>query len=1143
MTRLLNALLKAAAAVEAAQQRLVSRRKAMLQLTGALTVTGTANAQLRAGIEPPAQALVDAERSYAQALAVETPPAPTAAPAPVLAQSRPPVSASAPASARAGPIATMVLTPGSTGMHPFAFAHAFRKGDLPRGRLLAGLQTTVKSTWPDGSARIALIAGSAPMLGTTPHAVPLAAGAPLNGPALTTADLMVRLNDPVAIDAGAFGGAAWGGVDWNSPFMTWVSGPAMSSWIYRKPVGRDAHLVGWLEVRLWAGGAVEVLPWIENGHLLVAAPGERAGTYVFTLDGTTRFSGAIALRNHQRTPLVSGAALSHWLGADPGIVGKHDATYLMASKLVPNYVATVPDGAPAMRALPGTFAPLQQGRFPAAMGSAGYDPSIGLLPEWDALYLSNGSPATWAAVQRQAYSAGRYGIHFRDETAGRFRPVRFSQHPRLVIHGSSAVVGIGGSSNNTMTPAASGGGPPAFASSHQPSMGYLAYLLTGRFYHLETTQFLAAINYLKNSDVTRRQSEGLILTAAGANTVRGAAWALRTLAQAVAATPDDDVLAGEFRSSMNGNVSWYHAVFVAQPNNPQGMVAPYADYAPADPQVFAIGTFQQDFFTAALGYGLSLDLGGIDAAKFAALFAWKARSVVGRFGGTGPTEYLYRDAAPYVIAYSPVKAPDWAGGTGPWFADWGQIYAFVGAPARKEEGDLRGGYFPAGASYWGNLHGALAYAVDHGVPGAEEAWRRLTTARNYGALLASFNVDCVWAVGRSAAAARGPATAVLLPLPAAGATPAPSPPAPAPAPSPASSPTPSPAPEPSPEPAAAPDTFSSAWRRGMAVGEWKELASANWQSVGPPGLLDAWCGFAAIDLKVYAPGLGGHLDGWDNGCRMLDLRSDSPAWTLLSAGTPRALAVHNVSYYPDGRPTSAHTYYALAGDAARGKVFRVGTAAAFGNGNYGDARMNAWDVVKMDWDKAGTWPDGPAGSTIGASMCQDASTGDLYVLRQRLYKWTTATATWSSLALLPAGKTDQTYYRGSGYDTKRNRIVVLGDAYRPNVGYLVWDKASDEWVQATYQGSAADIAAVRSQSGNAVHYDAALDRYLVKTAYGGQVLQVHPATFAVTAFPTTGTALPSFANGVWQRFVHIPSLKGYLGVPSGSSSAYFLATG
>ena len=40
---------------------------------------------------------------------------------------------------------------------------------------------------------------------------------------------------------------------------------------------------------------------------------------------------------------------------------------------------------------------------------------------------------TWAALQRNAYSAGRYGIHFRDETTN--RPLRFSSHPNLVLDG------------------------------------------------------------------------------------------------------------------------------------------------------------------------------------------------------------------------------------------------------------------------------------------------------------------------------------------------------------------------------------------------------------------------------------------------------------------------------------------------------------------------------------------------------------------------------------------------------------------------------------------------------------------------------------------------------------------------------------
>ena len=42
--------------------------------------------------------------------------------------------------------------------------------------------------------------------------------------------------------------------------------------MYRKQVGTDAHLVAWLEVRLFPGGLVEILPSIENGYLLVTGP-------------------------------------------------------------------------------------------------------------------------------------------------------------------------------------------------------------------------------------------------------------------------------------------------------------------------------------------------------------------------------------------------------------------------------------------------------------------------------------------------------------------------------------------------------------------------------------------------------------------------------------------------------------------------------------------------------------------------------------------------------------------------------------------------------------------------------------------------------------------------------------------------------
>ena len=74
------------------------------------------------------------------------------------------------------------------------------------------------------------------------------------------------------------------------------------------------------------------------------------------------------------------------------------------------------------------------------MGAGGYHLSIGLLPEWDVIYLTCNATQVKAAVERCAYSAGRYGIHFRDETT--HRPLRFSAYPNLVVGGGSGMPSV-----------------------------------------------------------------------------------------------------------------------------------------------------------------------------------------------------------------------------------------------------------------------------------------------------------------------------------------------------------------------------------------------------------------------------------------------------------------------------------------------------------------------------------------------------------------------------------------------------------------------------------------------------------------------------------------------------------------------------
>jgi hypothetical protein len=213
-------------------------------------------------------------------------------------------------------------------------------------------------------------------------------------------------------------------------------------------------------------------------------------------------------------------------------------------------------------------------------------------------------------------------------------------------------------------------------------------------------------------------------------------------------TPDDDVLHSEFLASMSSNVDYYHSMYVAQKNNPMGIVAPYSSYT-AGSGHYSEAAWMQDFFTAAIGYSIDLDLGmsADSASKLMAFFSWKAQSIIGRLGSTAQTEFLYRDAAQYTLAVAPSDNPDYATGTGPWYASWGDVYkATLGTANPGANGALRGGNFPDSTSYWGNLLPAIAYAVHHNVPGAATAYARMTSASNWNDLVTGFANAPVWAV-------------------------------------------------------------------------------------------------------------------------------------------------------------------------------------------------------------------------------------------------------------------------------------------------------------------------------------------------------------------------------------------------------------
>lgn len=671
----------------------------------------------------------------------------TEVPAPVVSVPAP----AAPAPASGSGITTLKLLSATSGTKPFTVGHSFKEGDVPSGYYITSsevtLQSDIKNRWPDGSVKFAVLSGQVSLTANSENTITLArTNSTPGGSDLNTTNLKAT-GISASVSYGNYGTVSWSNTAWDSPFKTLIQGPQMSSWTYRKAIGSDAHLVAWLEVRLYKNGSVEVIPWLENGYLKVAAPGERSGTASFSLGGTERYSGSLSLLNHQRAYLGSGTKMSHWLGEDPQVVPKHNVAYLMSTKLVPNYKGVTSSNSNLFGRLASSYTPLAQASFPAGMGTAGYHSSIGILPEWDAAFFTtNADPRAYLGVLINGYAAGRYGIHFRDETTN--LPIRFSSYPNLVIGSGSSIGSSGASSVGQQTPAATGTTPPTYNSSHSPSMGYLAYLLTGHQYFLEELQFLATANFLKNTDTGRAYTNGVFLTTAGANTTRGAAWSIRTLAQAAAVTPDNDSLRTEFVNSLNENIKYYEGRYVAQPTNPLGLVEPYSNYNGVNVDPHASAIWMDDFFTMSFGYLKDLKAYSTSLQKKVDDFtAWKYKSVIGRLGGSGTNQYSYRYVGQYTVNYAPKNNPDYNTGAGPWYSSWGEVARSMGKGTTGEIGEsIVDGYPEEATGYISNMLPALSYAVEHGAAGAGDAWTRFSSASNYNSHIALYNNDPVWGV-------------------------------------------------------------------------------------------------------------------------------------------------------------------------------------------------------------------------------------------------------------------------------------------------------------------------------------------------------------------------------------------------------------
>lgn len=354
-----------------------------------------------------------------------------------------------------------------------------------------------------------------------------------------------------------------------------------------------------------------------------------------------------------------------------------------------------------------------------------------------------------------------------------------------------------------------------------------------------------------------------------------------------------------------------------------------------------------------------------------------------------------------------------------------------------------------------------------------------------------------------------------------------------------------------------------AWRNTLARWQWYEIpGTINFSGVLPTtipggsdaGRLNAWNGFAASGSAVYTAGMGGHTDYAGNEAYKIDLNSSSPTWTILRQPTPAAYLIQGTignsqplyALEPDGkrRPSSGHLYYSLhvVGD----EIIRTDNGSQWGDGNANDDKCFAFDLTTNDWRPDGTYPNSPSGA-YSTARCKDPRDGTIYYAGSSgLYKRNPSTGVYTLIGPWAENETS-VYYRASAVDTLRNRVVFFGDAYRPSNGGIMFDLTSNARTAITFSGTG--VSSVVAQSGHSAWYDTGLDRFLVKTDTGSTIYSVNPTTFEVSLLSTTGgSSILNAVNGVFNKFVYVPDLRGYFYQPQhtstgvAGSNAWFLAS-
>lgn len=1063
----------------------------------------------------------------------------------------------------------------------------------------ANAQADVKTRHPDGSVRFAVISAVLPTVPSGDGVAVTFANDPdcKPSPALSAAEMLDARFDfdaRIALNGGAAGTASARDMLSRGHFKLWTSGRTVTTALIADhegktfDIGVDAYksLRPVFEVQFW--------PAVSKARvrvILEATDTEKIQNQDYDVTVAT---GAAS-----PAPVLSATGVKHnfmsrwtrvfWIGGEPSPVDiDYGLAYLASTRALPNYDPSIKLSETAKSAMLAAWAAAPKGLYGKGLWTpdmtvAGGRADLGPHPRWMAGWLYEGSAALKDVALGQADLAASWPMHLREGNPTKFTdrgrtlpaaglPVSGYARPTLAYmaldfnytRAEDRVRPVGSRSGNGWSP----------DNAHQPQPFFIPYLLTGEHFYNEQLLFWAGFSMLDNSwggyggACYSRSATPEYLGLGGQ--LRGMAWGLRMVSEAAWAAPDANAGSQRWlRDAVEDSITRFEGSRgVVRGNNTQrtdwqwangfgdctaGVVAngnplrfwDRGNVSTSNPSVARTGPpWQFSFMMYSLNRAYEL---GMPAD---ALREWFAPFFVGAVANGGITPYHLGE---YVM-------PFFDGETGTFYQTWDSInleYATyslnkswppASAPGSNSVNSLDQGYGTAAL---------VALAATAGLPGSDAAWESFA-APHYAAW--GWSNDPKWAI--LPRTAKTVTAAIPGPAPDAGTTPdvQQSPQAPqaeAPAQPPATteppvvtapSETTGAATEPAPGSSNTAGGSLPAWLATTQVFEWRDVPDSRivdaeqWNNYkgaagnsGKGGLFAYSGGTVKPEGSEFFIAGGGHTNYAGNEVFSITLGSDAPKW--IRRNDPSNPTPMDVTHYPDGRPSSRHTYRNLIYSTALKRLIFFGGAPWGYNPKYHNV-ADTFDPAKNDYDPPGLVATAPR--TIGGPVGTGVSAaGDFYIHHDKddhLYKWEQSTNTWHDLGK-KGGIQYETPYT---VDTKRNRLFRIPWGSQPARIYDL--NKNGDYTNITITGPAA----ATINTGAGLVYDPVNDVYWLMKRNDATLYRIDAETFSATAQTVTGAVPPAVykdaRHNLYGRFNYVPELRGLVLLQDETSSVKFVRT-